>query len=268
MCTVRRTSVSGLPENESLKEELGEIMACQCVVAYMEENFVGENLALRDEFEGLDERGLVAAAKYGQTVAFDVLCDRLSPRVLGALYRITKNREDAEDALQDSLLSAFVHIAEFDGRSAFSTWLTRIAINSALMILRKKRTSHEVSLESSADSDEKSSSWEMPDHAPNPEKRYAQQERETILRGAISSLRPTIRKVIEIQQLQEHSMKETAAIIGISVPAAKARLFHAKVALRKAPRLKLIRSGRTKRSHLPFIVRSTPASSRRAMSAV
>jgi len=243
-------------------------MACQCVVACMEENLAGENLALRDEFETLDDEKLVAAAKYGQTAAFDVLCERLAPRILRALFRITKNREDAEDALQDSFLSAFLHIREFDGRSAFSTWLTRIAINSALMILRKKRTSHEISLDNSADSNAKASSWEMPDHAPNPEKRYAQRERENILRGAISTLRPTIRKVIELQQLQEHSMKETAAIIGISVPAAKARLFHAKIALRKAPRLKSIRPAHTKGSHLPFIVRATPGGSRTTARAV
>jgi DNA-directed RNA polymerase specialized sigma24 family protein len=114
----------------------------------------------------------------------------------------------------------------------------------------------------------KNASWEMPDHAPNPEKRYSQNERENMLRGAIRTLRPAIRKVIELQQLQEHSMKETAAIIGISVPAAKARLFHAKVALRKAPRLRSIRTARTKHFNLPFIVRSTAANSRRAMSAV
>jgi RNA polymerase sigma factor (sigma-70 family) len=243
-------------------------MACQCVVACMEENLAGENLALRDGFERLDDKRLVAAAKYGQTVAFDVLCERLAPRILRALLRITKNREDAEDALQDSFLSAFLHIGGFDGRSAFSTWLTRIAINSALMILRKKRNSRETSLEGSADSGAKPASWEMPDHAANPEKLCAQHERENILRGAISTLRPTIRKVIELQQLQEHSMKETAAIIGISVPAAKARLFHAKIALRKAPRLKSIRAGRTNRPNLPFIVRSTTARSRRVLAAV
>src|ERR1700686_4746011 len=122
-------------------------MACQCVVACMEENLAGENLALRDEFERLDDKRLVGAAKCGQTVAFDVLCERLAPRVLRALFRITKNREDAEDALQDSFLSAFLHIGEFDGRSAFSTWLTRIAINSALMILRKKRGWSETAME-------------------------------------------------------------------------------------------------------------------------
>ncbi len=243
-------------------------MACQRLVVYSEENLISENAAFRGECEGLDDKRLVGAAKQGQSVAFDVLCQRLAPRILRSLFRITKNREDAEDALQDSFLSAFIHISEFDGRSAFSTWLTRIAINSALMILRKKRTSREISLDGTTDSDSKSVPWEMPDHAPNPEKRYAQSERESILRGAIGTLRPTIRKVIELQQLQERSMKETADLIGISVPAAKARLFHAKVALRKAPRLKCIKSGRAKHSHLPFIVYSRPATSRRAMSAV
>jgi RNA polymerase sigma factor (sigma-70 family) len=239
-------------------------MACQRVVVYTEENLAEENLALREDFEGLDERSLVRAAKCGQSVAFDVLCERLAPRIQRSLYRITKNREDAEDALQDSFLSAFVHIGEFDGRSAFSTWLTRIAINSALMILRKKRNSQEISLDGTTDSSENPVTWEMPDHAPNPEKRYAQRERENILRSAIGNLRPAIRKVIQLQQLQEHSMKETAAIIGISVPAAKARLFHAKVALRKTSRLKSIRSGRTNRSVLPFIVRTAPSGIRTA----
>jgi len=234
---------------------------------YEEENFRGESRSFEEDFQGLDDRSLVRAAKCGKSAAFDVLCERLGPRILRSLYRITKNREDAEDALQDSFLSAFVHLAEFDGRSTFSTWLTRIAINSALMILRKKRNSQEISLEGSSDSGANQTTWEMPDHAPNPEKRYAQRERENILRGAIGTLRPAIRKVIELQQLQEHSMKETAAIIGISVPAAKARLFHAKVALRKTSRLKSIRSGRTNRSVLPFIIRSIATRRRTALGA-
>ena len=255
------------PEHVTVKD-LGREMACQCVVARREENLMGENLGQREEFERMGEKGLVAAAKYGQNVAFDVLCERLAPRILRALYRITKNREDAEDALQDSFLSAFLHIGEFDGRSTFSTWLTRIAINSALMILRKKHTSHEISLDVSADSDAKALSWEIPDQTPNPEKRYSQQEQENILRGAIGSLRPAMRKVIELQRLQEYSIRETAAIIGISVPAAKARLFHAKIALRKAPRLRSIKPARTKHSHLPFIVRAAPAGSRAALRVV
>jgi len=120
-------------------------------------------------------------------------------------------------------------------------------------------------LDAPTDSESKSPSWEMPDHAPNPEKRYAQSEREQLLLGAIGTLRPTIRKVIELQQLQEHSMKETAALIGISVPAAKARLFHAKVALRKAPRLRAIRGDRHTR--LPFIVRTASRVNRQAAGA-
>jgi RNA polymerase sigma factor (sigma-70 family) len=236
-------------------------MACRSIVGSMEENLELENLAVKEVCEKLDESGLVAAAKYGQTAAFDILCERLSPKILRSLYRITRNREDAEDALQDSFLRAFVHLAEFDGRSAFSTWLTRIAINSALMVLRKKRGSLEISMDGSDDSDTKTT-WELPDQAPNPEKRYAQNEREKILHNAISTLRPAIRKVIVFQQLQEHSMKETAAKIGISVSAAKARLFHAKAALRRAPKLKSIRPGRANRSNLPFIVRA-PGSARR-----
>jgi RNA polymerase sigma factor (sigma-70 family) len=240
-------------------------MACRCIVGPLEENLELENLACREACERLDEKRLVAMAKYGQTAAFDVLCERLSPRILRSVYRITRNREDAEDALQDSLLRAFAHVREFDGRSAFSTWLTRIAINSALMILRKKRNSLEVPLESSEDSDTKRTTWELPDHTPDPEKRYAQGERECILHGAIRTLRPAIRKVIVFQQLQEHSMKETAAKIGITVSAAKARLFHAKAALRRAPKLKSISPGRTNRSNLPFIVREASANRRAAL---
>ena len=82
------------------------------------------------------EASLVAAAKRGQQAAFGALCEFHAKGILHTLFRITRNREDAEDALQDSFLSALVHLESFDGRSSFSTWLTRIAINSALMKLR------------------------------------------------------------------------------------------------------------------------------------
>lgn len=219
-------------------------MACQCVVVPIETELRLEDLFSRDACREMEDSSLVAAARCGQNVAFDVLCERLAPKILRSLYRITKNREDAEDALQDAFLRAFLHLFEFDGRSTFSTWLTRIAINSALMILRKKRFSLEISLDASAESDAPWTPWEVPDHAPNPEKRYAQREREAILRGAIGALRPAVRKVVELQQLEERSMKETAGLIGISVSAAKARLFHAKVALRKSPRIRTIRARR------------------------
>jgi len=208
---------------------------------------------------------LVALAKAGDENAYAELIKGALPAARRAVRSILRAEADAEDALQEATIRSYFKLSTFDGRAKFTTWFTRIAINSALMILRKKRTSHEVSLDSPADSDATSGSWEVPDYAPNPEKRYAQSERENILRGAIRTLRPTIRKVIELQQLQEHSMKETAAMIGISVPAAKARLFHAKVALRKAPRLKSIRFGRANRAHLPFIVRAAIGCSRTAL---
>lgn len=203
---------------------------------------------LHDGFRNLDERNLVAAAKRGQSEAFEILCERSMQKVFQATRRITKNREDAEDALQDSLVRAFVHVKDFDGRASFTTWLTRIAINSALMILRKQRTSREISINGSNNSSDATEVyWEVPDHAPNPEKRYAQQERQKILQTAVRGLRPAIREVVELQQFQGHSLKEAAAQIGISVSAAKARLFHAKVALRKSARLRRMGYGASRR---------------------
>jgi RNA polymerase sigma-70 factor (ECF subfamily) len=188
----------------------------------------------------LSESALVAAAKRGKAEAFEILCDRCAHKVLQATKRITKNREDAEDALQDSFLRAFTHIKRFDGRSSFSTWLTRIAINSALMMLRKRRAARELSMDTSPTGDTTQNYWQIATSAPNPEKRYIQQEREEFLRAAVDRLRPAIREMVEIQHFQEFSMKEAAAHIGISISAAKGRVFHAKAALRKSRRLKAI----------------------------
>ncbi len=188
----------------------------------------------------LSESALVAAAKRGKTEAFEMLCDRCAHKVLQATKRITKNHEDAEDALQDSFLRAFTHIKRFDGRSSFSTWLTRIAINSALMMLRKRRAARELSMDTNSTGDTTQNYWQIATTAPNPEKRYIQQERETFLREAVGRLRPGIREMVEVQHFQEFSMKEAAAHIGISISAAKGRMFHAKAALRKSRRLKAI----------------------------
>jgi len=187
-----------------------------------------------------NEQKLVAAAKCGDAAAFDALFQPIAKRTFQIVYRITRNQEDAEDALQDSLLRAFLHIKAFETRSGFSSWFTRIAINSALMILRKKRNSFEIPADGSGNPDAIGRYWEAADRAPNPEKNCLQKERERILRRAIRALRPSIRGVVEMQQLQEHSMRETARRMGITVAAAKARLFHARVALRKNPGLKAI----------------------------
>lgn len=190
------------------------------------------------------ENWLVEAAKKGHTTAFATLCERYSQQLLRAAQRITKSREDAEDAVQDALLRGFVHVRDFNGRSSFGTWITRIAINSALMILRKKRTSLEVAMESTDEASGGALSYQIPDRAPNPEKRYAQHEEQQLLKKAVRKLRPSLQEAVRIQHLQEHSVRETAQEMGISVAATKARLFHAKVALRKSSILKLTRRPR------------------------
>lgn len=189
------------------------------------------------EMTGTKEASLLATAKSGETAALDTLCQVHAVKLFRTVHRITRNREDAEDAVQDSLLRAFLHLKTFDGRSAFSTWLTRIGINSALMILRKKRNSPEIPAYAPNIGE---TLWDVPDSAPNPERRYAEREQERILRDAISNLRPTIRRVLELQILEHLSIQETAAQIGISVSAAKARAFHAKAALRKSKVLRKI----------------------------
>jgi len=179
----------------------------------------------------MNEASLVAAAKTGENAALDALCQAHASRLFRAVERITRNREDAEDAVQDSFLNALRHLKTFDGRSTFSTWLTRIGINSALMILRKKRLSREIST-GCLGLDE--APWELPDSAPNPEMLCADQEQRRILRTEFSKLRPKVRRVVELRTFEDLSNEETAARIGISGPAAKARFFQGKAALRKS----------------------------------
>jgi len=198
------------------------------------------NATSRGNAHGLSDESLVEAAKGGHSTAFATLSDRYRPQLFRAAHRITRSCEDTEDAVQDALLRAFVHMTDFDSRSSFATWLTRIAINSALMILRKKRASPEIATDCDDDFGADGLRDEITDHRPNPERRYAQSEEETMLRKAIQRLRPTLRVVVQIQQLQERSMRETAEAIGISLTAAKGRLFHAKNALRKSMIPKLV----------------------------
>ena len=191
----------------------------------------------------LSEKNLVEAAKNGESDAFGTLCERYGQQLFRAAHRITRTREDAEDAVQDAFMRAFLHVNDFDGRSSFATWLTRIAINSALMILRKKRTSSEITIEPTDEHDAKPR-FDVVDHAPSPESCYAQFEEKRILRQAVQKLRPNLREIVNTHQLQESSMRETAHRMGISLAAAKARLFHAKVALRRSGKIKMMRQRR------------------------
>jgi RNA polymerase sigma-70 factor, ECF subfamily len=186
------------------------------------------------------ERNLLDAARAGESTAFGALCARHLQQLNRAALRITRNREDAEDAVQDALLNAFVHIANFDARSSFATWLTRIAINSALMILRKRRSLLGIATEGMDEFGMEGPAHQVADHEPDPESRYAQKEEKKILSKAIQKLRPKLRQIVTVHQLGERSVGETAKALDISVGAAKSRLFHAKAALRKSRAVKLM----------------------------
>ena len=186
----------------------------------------GDLHSTKDEF-------LVAAAKKGEATAFASLVERHKRRIYFVALRITHNKEDAEDVVQQSFQRTFVHLSSFVGRSSFSTWLTRVAINEALMLLRKKRGSREVLIDDVNGSEDTATPLEVPDLTPDPEARYAQREWVGILSLAINELTPGMRKAIRLRELDERSMEETARIMGISVGAVKAQVFHGRRKLRQ-----------------------------------
>jgi RNA polymerase sigma-70 factor (ECF subfamily) len=176
------------------------------------------------------EEMLLSVAQAGHDWAFVELCYRHSRRILFTLSRITKNREDAEDAFQEAILNAFVHFGDFNRASSFSTWLTRISINSALMILRKRRVRPE-SLIDEPINGTATLQWEIADRRPNPEQSYIQRENRRRLQLAISKLPSVYRGVFEIRLRADGSMKEIAEEAGLTIAATKSRLLRARKAL-------------------------------------
>ena len=201
----------------------------------------GDAAAVSD-LRAWSEEQLIAAAKTGRRAPFGELCERHIKRVSCVTRRIIRNREDAEDAAQECLLSAFVHLKDFDGRSQFATWLTRIAINAALMKLRKNRRAQEVPIDEPNPLSEPVAQREFRDGAPDPEESCSLRERKRMVVSAISGLRPRARKVVELIHLQGHSIRETAQILGISTAAVKTRMFHAKIKLHRMPLLQRVGS--------------------------
>jgi RNA polymerase sigma-70 factor (ECF subfamily) len=173
------------------------------------------------------EEMLVVAAKNGDEQAFETLFKRHRQKIFRVVLRYAHVREDAEDIVQQSFQKAFVYLHKFEGKSSFSTWLTRIAINESLMLLRHGRALREVSVGDS-EAEGNAASLEMPDSSPDPEASYLQRERAQILFETLGNLRPGMRKAIELRELAELSTEETARRMGVSVAAVKARLFHAR----------------------------------------
>jgi len=180
-----------------------------------------------------EEYAFLAAAKRGDSAAFEILCKQSANTVFHVARRMMRSNEDAEDVVQESFQQAFIHLKSFKGDSRFSTWLSRIAINAALMKLRKKHHLWDVSLDESAETEQPSSRLDVEDQGLNPEQLYAQKERQRILSEAMNELTPGMRKAIELRELDERSTEETARIMGISVGAVKARVFHGRRKLRE-----------------------------------
>jgi RNA polymerase sigma factor (sigma-70 family) len=179
------------------------------------------------------DSALVAATKCGETQAFEELLLRHRQKVLAVAQRITNNREDAEDVAQESFHKAFVHLDDFQEKSRFSTWLTRIAMNEAFMLLRRRRGIHEV-LPESPDDGGKPVSEAFVDKSPTPEESCWRRERTQLLTEAINRLGPTIRTTILLRDIEERSVKETAQILGASITAVKARVFQGRRKLRES----------------------------------
>jgi RNA polymerase sigma-70 factor, ECF subfamily len=183
------------------------------------------------------EAALVAAAKNGDEHAFETLVRRHQRRILAVAVGYTRTRHDAEDVFQQTFQKAFVYLHKFEGKSSFSTWLTRIAINEALMFLRRKRGQREVSIdEDSIDVEGVASRPDIPDADPDPETSYLQQEQARLLSAALEKLRPGLRRAIELRELAELSTEETARRMGLSVAVVKGRLFQGRRKLHQALR--------------------------------
>ncbi len=181
----------------------------------------------------LSDLELVQQAKEGNLQAFGELVQRHERKIFRLTQHITGNREDAEDALQETFLKAFSRLSQFQGESQFYTWLVRIAVNESLMKLRRRKARATVSLDEPIQTDGDFLPREHAAWGPNPEQKYQQQELREILDRAVQSLPPLFRAVFVLRDLEELSTDETAQLLQLSVPAVKSRLLRARLQLRE-----------------------------------
>jgi RNA polymerase sigma-70 factor, ECF subfamily len=179
------------------------------------------------------ELALVERVRDGDVEAYGQLVRMYDRRVFRIVNHITQNREDAEDVVQDAFLKAFTNIDRFQGNSKFYTWLVRIAVNEALMKLRKRKTSRTVSMDDDVETEEGSIPREFADWSPNPEQMYGSEETADILKKAIQGLPPNFRTVFVLRDVENLSTEETAQALELSVPAVKSRLLRARLQLRE-----------------------------------
>jgi RNA polymerase sigma-70 factor, ECF subfamily len=182
---------------------------------------------------GIDETTLVAQAREGDTTAFGELVRRYEGKIFRLAQHVTQNREDAEDVLQETFMKAYEHLDQFQGNSKFYTWIVRIAVNQALMQLRRRKNDKSVSLDETIDTGEDTLVREIAAWDENPEERFSREELGGVLDTAIQSLEPPYRSVFVLRDIEELSTEETADALDLSVPAVKSRLLRARLQLRE-----------------------------------
>ncbi|HKD15610.1 MAG TPA: sigma-70 family RNA polymerase sigma factor [Candidatus Angelobacter sp.] len=183
--------------------------------------------------EDTSELTLVQAAKKGDLEAFSDLVKRYDRNVFRIAQHITHNEEDAQDVVQEAFLKAYQNLDQFQGNSKFYTWLVRIAVNEALMKLRRRRTDRTVSIDEDVETEEGTMPREVADWSPNPEQLYGQSELSDILKKTIQGLPPGFRTVFVLRDVEGLSTEETAEMLGLSIPAVKSRLLRARLQLRE-----------------------------------
>jgi len=185
------------------------------------------------DLAGSDETILVAQARQSDAMAFSELVRRYENKIFRLALHITQNREDAEDVLQEAFLKAYEHLDQFQGNSKFYTWIVRIAVNQALMKLRRRKTDKSVSMDEQFDTGEDTLVREIAAWDEDPEQQFSREELGRILESAVQSLEPPYRSVFVLRDIDDLSTEETAQALDLSIPAVKSRLLRARLQLRE-----------------------------------
>src|ERR1700738_4380525 len=179
-----------------------------------------------------DDLDLVHASKNGDVAAFEQLVKRYDRTLLRIAHNLTHNTEDSQDAVQETFLKAFQHLGQFREDSKFSTWLIRITVNQSLMKLRKQRTIKEVSLDEDFHADSDALPLDVPDAGPNPEQLCWAAELRDIFVKTLEELRPILRTVFILRDVEGLTIDQTAKVLRVSQAAVKARLGRVRLELR------------------------------------
>jgi RNA polymerase sigma-70 factor (ECF subfamily) len=190
---------------------------------------VSSGRLLQPAFSELSDEEVVSRILKGEIALFEVIMRRYNQRLYRVARAILRNDGDAEDVVQDAYVRAYEHLAQFAGKAAFSTWLTRIAVHEALA--RKRRNGRLEELEAVPNKDARSSILKA--SVPNPETESAQHQTRQLLEEAIEALPSDYRTVVVMRDVEEMNVAETAAILEVSEALVKTRLHRAHAMLRK-----------------------------------